>query len=169
MTWRIGLTAILLAALTACGGAAPTRTAPPSAPGSDHADHTDPVAEAVKTELTQRLGMQFESAGPHHTLGKAPDGVQLDLVGVPVEEVVLSIPGNDPTEVRRLADSYIGYPARLLQTSSQVGRDLLYETLAAWDGRTPLDRRRSGGGISARVTSTADPAWVVLAVSRDSR
>lgn len=110
--------------------------------------------------------MKFESAGPHHTLGKAPNGVQLDLVGVPTEEVVLSVPASEAGRVEELASPYLPYLGRLLVTSSVVGPELLLESLATWDGTTPLNATRVVGGISAQVTSGGEPPYVVLVVHR---
>jgi hypothetical protein len=161
------LAALLVVLLAACTPGTPAETATPTS-ADPHAGHSDPVAEQVRAELTQKLGITFESAGPHHTLGKARDGVQLDLVGVPVVQVVLSLPGHDPMTVRDEAEPYLDYLPRLLGESAEqsIGRDLLLESLSAWDGSTELDKRRSADGFEARLTSTSDPAYVVLSVSR---
>lgn len=163
--------AIALMFLLAACTSAPTAPAPtPPATGTDpHAGHSDPVADAARAELQQKLGMTFESAGPHHTLGKAPNGVQLDLVGVPVVQVVLSIPGHDAATVRQEAGPYLDYLPRLLgeDTEQSIGRDLLLESMTTWDGTTELDKQRSAGDFEARLTSTGDPAYVVLSVARD--
>jgi len=153
-----GLTLALL--LGACG--APAASSSPSA----RADHLDPVAEMVKAELSRDLAMSFEPAGPHHTLGKAPNGVQLDLVGVPTEEVVLSIPAGEPGRVAGLASPYLPYLQRLLVTPITVGPELLLRSLAGWDGSTPLKAARVVGGIGAEVSSGGKPPYVVLAVHR---
>lgn len=152
---------VALALITsACGG--PTV----SASAADHVGHLDPAGDAAQTELTQHLAMTFAPAGPHHTLGKAPNGVQLDLVGVPTEEVVLSVPASEPGRIEELASPYLPYLQRLLVTSSTVGPELLLESLATWDGATPLKATRVGGGISAQITSGGEPPYVVLAVHR---
>lgn len=155
---------------SACSATPASSTAPAASTNADdpHAGHSDPIADQVREELTQKLGMTFESAGPHHTLGKAPGGVQLDLVGVPVVQVVLSIPGHDAATIRQAAAPYLDYLPRLLGESAEqsIGRDLLLESLTAWDGSTELNKRRSGDGFEARLTSTSDPAYVVLSVAR---
>jgi hypothetical protein len=166
---------VFLLAVLLVGCSAPTTqpaATPPSA-SDEHANHQDPVAADVRAELTERFGMTFASAGPHHLVGTAPDGVQLDLVGIPVVQVVLSLPGHDTAAVRDAAEPYLPYLSRLLGVGSggvgeqqSIGRDLLLESLASWDASTPLDRQRSDGGLTARVTSSDDPPYVVLSVHR---
>jgi hypothetical protein len=170
-TWlTLALVLPALALPTACAPAAsaPAATPSPASAPDEHANHADPVADDVKAELTERFGMTFASAGPHHLLGTAPDGVQLDLVGIPVVQVVLSLPGHDTAAVRDAAEPYLPYLSRLLGIGEQesIGRDLLLESLASWDATTPLDRQRSDGSLTARVTSSNDPPYVVLSVHR---
>jgi hypothetical protein len=38
--------------------------------------------------------------------------------------------------------------------------------MTTWDGSTELNKRRSADGFEARLTSTSDPAYVVLSVAR---
>ena len=139
-----------------------------SAPASDHAGHVpDPATESIKAELGEKFGMSFASAGPHHELGTATNGVQLDLVGVPPEQIVLSVPADEPGRVEELAAPYLPYLPRLLNAQRSIGADLLNEALAAWDGEETLDKERSADGITAHLTSTHDPAYVVLDVHHD--
>ncbi len=153
------LTGALL--LAACAPTSP-------APASSHADHgADPTTDAIKAQLAERFGMTFASAGPHHELGTASNGVQLDLVGVPPQEVVLSVRSDEPGRVEEVAAPYLAYLPRLLNTSRSIGADLLNESLATWDGKAILDKQRSAEGITAHLSSTADPAYVVLDVHRD--
>jgi hypothetical protein len=170
---QIAPSVALVAVLLVGCGAAPTGTTATLPSASDeHANHQDPVAADVRAELTERFGMTFASAGPHHLVGTAPDGVQLDLVGIPVVQVVLSLPGHDTAAVRDAAEPYLPYLSRLLGVGGgvgeqqSIGRDLLLESLASWDASTPLDRQRSDGGLTARVTSSDDPPYVVLSVHR---
>ena len=166
--------AFFLALLVGCSAPTTQPAATPPSASDEHANHQDPVADDVRAELTQRFGMTFASAGPHHLLGTAPDGVQLDIVGIPVVQVVLSLPGHDSAAVREAAESYLPYLSRLLGVGGvggvgeqqSIGRDLLLESLASWDASTPLDRQRSDGGLTARVTSSDDPPYVVLSVHR---
>jgi hypothetical protein len=172
---RIAPQLAFLLALLLVGCSAPTTQPAATLPSAsdEHANHQDPVAADVRAELTQRFGMTFASAGPHHLLGTAPDGVQLDLVGIPVVHVVLSLPGHDTAAVRDAAEPYLPYLSRLLGVGSggvgeqqSIGRDLLLESLASWNASAPLDRQRSDGGLTARVTSSDDPPYVVLSVHR---
>lgn len=156
---------ILSFAMILAGCASPTT---PGAAPSTHAGHAaDPATDAIKAELGDRFGMTFASAGPHHELGKAQNGVQLDLVGVPPEQVILSVPSDEPGRVEELAAPYLPYLPRLLNEQRSIGADLLNESLATWDGAQLLDKQRSADGITARLTSTNDPAYIVLDVHRD--
>ena len=160
---RLGTFSIALVVIvTAC---TPTVASPSI---ESHGGHVPDLAtDAIKAELGERFGMTFASAGPHHKLGKAQNGVQLDLVGVPPEQVILSVPSDEPGRVEELAGPYLPYLARLLNEQRSIGADLLNETLAAWDGKQLLDKQRSANGITARLTSTDDPAYIVLDVHRD--
>ena len=153
----------LILFLSACG----TPSTGPTPPGSHEGHAADPATDVVKAELGEKLGMTFASAGPHHELGKAKNGVQLDLVGVPAEQVVLSVPADEPGRIEDLAAPYLPYLPRLLGSQRNIGADLLNESLAAWDGEQTLDKKRSAEGITAHLTSTNDPAYVVLDVHRD--
>ncbi len=156
------VTLLLVVGLAGCGTPATSGSA------SDHAGHVvDPATERIKGELTQKFGMGFASAGPHHELGTAGNGVQLDVVGVPPEQVVLSVPADEPGRVEELAAPYLPYLPRLLNAQRSIGADLLNESLASWDGGQLLDKQRSADGVTAHLTSTHDPAYVVLDVHRD--
>ena len=136
-------------------------------PASHDGHAADPTTDAIKAELTEQFGMTFASAGPHHELGTASNGVQLDLVAVPPSQVILSVPSDEPGRVEELAAPYLPYLPRLLNTERSIGADLLNESLATWDGTTLLDKQRSAEGVTAHLTSTRDPAYVVLDVHRD--
>jgi hypothetical protein len=157
-------TLLLVTILAACS--TPT-TARSAAPSTHEGPAADPATAAIKAELGERFGMTFASAGPHHELGKAQNGVQLDLVGVPPEQVILSVPSDEPGRVEQLAAPYLPYLPRLLNERRSIGADLLNESLATWDGAQLLDKQRSADGITARLTSTNDPAYIVLDVHRD--
>lgn len=140
---------------------------PVPTPASHEGHAADPATDAIKAELTEQFGMTFASAGPHHELGTASNGVQLDLVAVPPSQVILSVPSDQPGRVEELAAPYLRYLPRLLNTERSIGADLLNESLATWDGSAVLDRQRSAEGVTAHLTSTRDPAYVVLDVHRD--
>jgi hypothetical protein len=157
MGWLAAAASLLLAGalLAACGTSTPSPT-----PG-EHAGH-DAVTARVMTDLEIDLGMAFAPAGPHHELGKAPDGVELDLVGIPVEEVVLSVPDGDPD----LGLAYLPYLRDLLH-----GPDRVYDWVAAMlachsdaDQRT-CEERFAQGNLEARF-SDGGPGYAVLTISR---
>ena len=146
----IGL-AVILAGCTLGPGPTPT---------PDHTGH-DPQAERVITALGAELDMSFEPAGPHHRVGRAPDGTELDLVGVPVEEVVLSVPADDPAG----GQAYLPHIRDLLH-----GPDRVYDWLAAMlacradPGRT-CEERFTQGNLEARF-SDGGPDFVVVTIHR---
>jgi hypothetical protein len=141
--------AALALGLAACGSASPSPT-----PG--HAAH-DPQADRVRAELASELGVAWEPAGPHHVLGRADDGVEVDLIGVPVEEVVLSVPAEDPE--RALA--YLPHLRDLLHGPDRVW-DWVAATLACRsDAARSCDERLAQGDLEARF-SDGGPDYVVV-------
>ena len=149
----------LIAAMTlgACGTASSPSSSPSPTP---HADH-DPQAERVMAELSTDLGMTFEYAGPHHQLGRGPDGVELDLVGVPVEQVILSLPADD-TEAGL---AYLPHLRDLLH-----GPDRVYDWVAAMLACREMpshacEERFEQGNLEARFTD-GGPDFVVVTLTR---
>jgi hypothetical protein len=143
--------------LAACGFASPTPTQGPS-PG--HADH-DPQADRVRANLTGELGVEWEPAGPHHVVGRADDGTELDLVGVPVEEVVLSVPADDP----EVGQAYLPHIRDLLH-----GPDRVYDWVAAMlacraDPDRSCDDHLAQGNLEARF-SDGGPDYEVVTIRR---
>jgi hypothetical protein len=141
--------------LAACSPADPTSTQV----ASDHAAH-DPQADRVVVALEAERQMTFEPAGPHHRLGVAPDGVELDLVGVPVVEIVLSIPADDP----ELGHAYLPHLRDLLH-----GPDRVYDWVAAMlacrvDPERTCEERFSQGNLEAAF-SDGGPDYVVVSLS----
>ena len=61
--------------------------------GSGHAPH-DPQLDRARAAL-ESDGFAFEPAGPHHVVGSDGNGNQVDLVGVPVEQVVVTVDASD--------------------------------------------------------------------------
>jgi hypothetical protein len=148
--WLLALGPMLL---VACA-----QSASPAA--SSHAGH-DPQADRVRAALETEMGMTFEAAGPHHEVGSAPDGVELDLVGVPIEQVVLSLPADDP----EAGLDYLPHIRDLLH-----GPDRVYDWVAAMLAcRTDASRRCEAdfaqGNLRAEFTSEG-PDFVVVAISR---
>jgi hypothetical protein len=153
--WALGLVpaAVLVAAvLVACDVAG---TPEPSS----HAGH-DPQAERVRAALESELGVAFEPAGPHHVLGTAPDGSEIDLVGVPVEAVVLSVPVDDP----EAGLAFLPHVRNLLHGPEPVYgwvADML--TCRADDGAN-CETLREQGNLRAEFTSEG-PDFVVVSIS----
>jgi hypothetical protein len=144
---------VLLLLLAGCATSSP--------PLNTHAAH-DPQTERVKASLADGFGMRFESAGPHHELGKTDDGVQLDLVGVPVEQVVLSVPDDDAAA----GEAFISHIRDLLHGPRRV-YEWAEDTLACHAAdEGGCEQRFEQGNLEARVTS--EGGFVVLTMSRGS-
>lgn len=131
---------------------------------SGHAAH-DPQLDRVRAQL-EAEGLVFEAAGPHHEVGTDATGNQLDLVGVPVEQVVITVAAADPAEALVAARRYLPY-----------ARDLLHGPRRVWDwadeafscrasGAAGCDTRVAQGALSATFTDDGPDYWV-LAISRD--
>lgn len=153
---RLGLLGLAGVILAACS------TANPSTPiASGHAGN-DPQAERVIAALEAEHRMAFEPAGPHHRLGVTPDGVELDLIGVPVVEVVLSVPADSP----EVGLAFLPYLRDLLH-----GPDRVYDWVAAMlacraDRDRTCDSQLAQGNLAARF-SDGGPGYVVVTVSRE--
>jgi hypothetical protein len=160
MRTRLPISAL---ALAIAGCAAPAASLAP--PASDHGEH-DPQADRVKEELADAFGMSFEPAGPHHELGTAPDGVELDLVGVPVEEVVLSLPGDDRAAAVEAGLAYLPHLRDLLHGPDPVW-DWVADELAC---RQSADARcnvsTSRGNLTARFPEEGRE-YIVLVITQE--
>jgi hypothetical protein len=145
---------LALTVLAGCAfGSSPT-------PTLGHGAH-DPQAERVVAALGAELGMTFEPAGPHHRLGRAPDGTQLDLIGMPVEQVVLSVPAPSPAA----GQAYLSHIRDLLH-----GPDRVYDWVAAMlacraDADRACEDRFQQGNMEARF-SDGGPDYVVVTMAR---
>jgi hypothetical protein len=148
--------------LVACGPA-PALVLPSGATAS-HEAHDAALARAEAT-LTDAHGMTFAPAGPHHVVGTDRAGNQLDFVGVPVEEVVLTLDATDAAAALAAADAYL-----------PIARDLLGGPASVWtwvrdglacraDARTDCGAATAQGNLSARFTDDGPDFWVV-AISR---
>jgi hypothetical protein len=142
--------AILLVACEAASTPAP----------SGHAAH-DPQAERVLADLESELGVTFEPAGPHHLLGTAPDGSEIDLVGVPVEAVVLSVPVDEP----EAGVEFIPYVRDLLRGPEPVYGWVTDMLACRSDAGADCERLREQGNLRAEFTSEG-PEYVVVSLSR---
>jgi hypothetical protein len=152
---------VLALAITAC--ATPATSVVPSA--SDHGEH-DPALERVKEALADEFEMTFEPAGPHHELGTAPDGVELDLVGVPVEEVILSLPARDRSDAVAAGMTYLPHLRDLLHGPGPVWDWIAEELACREDPNASCNVSTSQGNVSARFTEQ-DRGYIVLAITRD--
>jgi hypothetical protein len=145
---------VALVVLAACSfGPGPTPT-----PGHDA---HDPQAERVIAALGAELEMTFEPAGPHHRLGRAPDGSELDLIGVPVEQVILSVPADDTAA----GLPYLAHIRDLLH-----GPDRVYDWVAAMlacrsDAARSCEESLAQGNLEARF-SDGGPDYVVVTLAR---
>ncbi|MEO7332548.1 MAG: hypothetical protein ABIZ71_01255 [Gemmatimonadales bacterium] len=157
-----GVAVLCLASiLAACAGPVPTPV--PSASASAPAHSQDQLSESVKSELTDAFGMTFAPAGPHHQIGRAPDGVELDLVGTPVEEVVLSLPSADVTAAIAAGHAYLPYLRELLggPTSAWELTDRILDCLAMPGADCVASFKR--GHLSVRFTD-GGPDYIVLVI-----
>lgn len=109
--------------------------------------------------------MTFASSGPHHVTGTDADGNQLDFVGVPVEQVVLTFPAGDRQAARDAATTYLPYARDLLPGPTPVWRWVEDQVACLADGRTDCDTAFEQGQLEASLTDTGPEFWVV-AVSR---
>jgi hypothetical protein len=150
---RVALGVALIVLLAACAN-------PATPVASSHALH-DPQADRVRAAMESDLGVTFEPAGPHHVLGRAPDGTEIDLVGVPVEEVVLSAPIGD----LQAGLDYLPHIRDLLHGPGPV-YDWVADMLACrTDAAGRCQTRFEQGNLVAEFTSEG-PAFVVLSISR---
>jgi hypothetical protein len=153
----VRLAAVVAAALglllSACAGN-------PSPSATPHVVH-DPVGDRVRAELASELGVEFEPAGPHHVIGRAEDGTELDLIGVPAEEVVLSVPADNP----EAGLAYLPHIRDLLHGTNRV-YDWVASMLACRaDPDRTCDERFEQGNLEARF-SDGGPDYEVVTISR---
>lgn len=156
-----GLLVVVLAlAIAAC--ASPATSVVPTA--SDHGQH-DPAVERVKEALADEFEMTFEPAGPHHELGTAPDDIELDLVGVPVEEVILSLPARDRPAAVAAGLAYLPHLRDLLHGPGPVWDWIAEELACREDADARCNVSTSQGNLSARFTEQ-DQGYIVLVITR---
>lgn len=151
---------LLVLAITGCATPA-TSLAPPA---SDHTGH-DAAAERAKDALAEAFGMSFEPAGPYHELGTAPDGVELDLIGVPVEEVVLSLPSDDRAAAVVAGLAYLPHLRDMLHGPGPVWDWLADELACRRSAGARCNVSVSRGNLTARFTDDGQD-YIVLAITR---
>lgn len=160
--WRLALAALVALVLAACAALDPAAS-PVHTP---HATLHPQVAE-VEAVLSERFGMEWTAAGPHHRLGQV-DGVQVDLVGAPIEQVVVSLPLEDARDPAAALAAYL----RPIAETLEPGEGLIpwtSETLDVWDRDRPLRAEAAIDGLSVRMTASGEPPYLVLVVTHEDR
>ena len=150
-------------ALAVSGCAAPATSLAP--PASDHGEH-DPATERVKQSLSDEFEMTFEPAGPHHELGTAPDGVELDLVGVPVEEIILSVPARDRSAAVATGLVYLPHLRDLLHGPGPVWDWIAEELACHEDPDASCNVSTAQGNLTAEFPEQ-DDEFIVLVITRE--
>lgn len=155
--------AILAIALVACAGPAvpPSESSAPSAAPHSH----DPLAESVKANLSDAFGMIFAPAGPHHEIGRSPDGVELDLVGVPVEQIVLSLPTADLAGGLAAGRAYLPYLRELLGGPASAWEWASDQLECRADAAAACEQRLARAHLFARFTADGGEDFIVLVVT----
>lgn len=150
---------MLISLLAACspGGAAETPVGTPH--GTLH-----PQVVELEGRLTAEFGMRFTDAGPHHRLGKV-DGVEVDLIGSPLEGAVLSVPLNAAMDRAVVLEAYTIPIAEAMGADEQLTA-WASGTFRAWQREEPLEAEASIGELEVRMYSSTDPDYVVLVVAR---
>lgn len=128
--------------LTACSA-----TPSPTLPASSDDGAGDAQLERVKAALADDFGMTFEAAGPEREVGTAPDGVELDLVGAPVREVVLAVPRDDPG----LGVAYLPHLRDLLHGPGPIYEWAENALRCHADGRDRCSTDHEQGSLSASL------------------
>ena len=160
---RGAVVATLAVALVAC--AAPVVSPSESSSPSAAAHSQDPLADSVKADLADAFGMIFAPAGPHHEIGRAPDGVELDLVGVPVEEIVLSLPTADRAVAMAVGREYVPHLRELLGGPASAWDWVSDQLQCREDPAATCEQRLARAHLSARFTAHGEQDFIVLVVS----
>lgn len=154
--------AVVMLVVVACEPAPTSVLGSPAATehGAAHDQQLDRTVAALETDH----GMTFEPSGPHHVTGTDPDGNQLDLVGVPVEQVVLTVWADE--HALETAQAYLPYARDLLNGPGPVWTWLEDAFACRAAGVSGCDTVEQQGPLSARFTDEGPDYWVV-AISRD--
>jgi len=160
---RGAVVATLAVALVAC--AAPVASPSESSSPSAAAHSQDPLADSVKADLADAFGMIFAPAGPHHEIGRAPDGVELDLVGVPVEQIVLSLPTADLAGGLSAGRQYLPYLHELLGGPASAWDWVSDQLECRADTAANCEQRLARAHLSARFTANGGEDFIVLVVT----
>lgn len=159
---RMRLVAPMLGLVLAACTPTPVAVLPSGSPA--HERH-DPQLDRVRADL-EAEGVAFEAAGPHHVVGTDAHGNQIDFVGVPVEQVVITVDASEPDAALVAARRYLPHARDVLHGPRGVwdGADAAFACLAA--GEDGCDTRIERGGLSATFTDDGPDFWV-LAISRN--
>ncbi|MDH4334644.1 MAG: hypothetical protein OEW24_05205 [Chloroflexota bacterium] len=160
---RRAVVTLLAVTLVACAAPVVSPSESPSSSAAAHS-HDSPVA-AVKADLTDIFGMTFSPAGPHHEIGRAPNGVELDLVGVPVEEIVLSLPTADRVGAIAAGRGYVPYLAELLGGPTSAWDWVRDQLECRADTAATCGQRLARAHLAARFTADGGEDYVVLVVT----
>ncbi len=126
----------------------------------------DTALAAVSAQLQAERAMRFAVGGPHHVVGTAPDGVELDLVGAdPVAEVVLSVPLDNPRAAERTARAYLPYVADATGLPEIALAAAVTDALHGWAGGVGLRKRATVDGRTVRVESSGPPDYLLVVVT----
>lgn len=162
---RIGLALCLALVLGGCATTGPSAT-PSAASTSTATPASDPQRDRIQASLESERGMTFEPAGPHHLLGTEADGTQLDLIGVPVEEVVLSLPTADRAAMVATGLAYLPKLRALLQGPTPFWNTVADALRCREDPAAACLETAGQANVAARFTDGGDD-FVVLVVTRD--
>lgn len=135
-----------------------------SAPSTALHSH-DPLAESVKADLADAFGMTFAPAGPHHEIGRAADGVELDLVGVPVEQIVLSLPTADRDAALAAGRAYLPHLRELLGGPTSAWDWISDQLTCRADASATCEQRLTRAHLSARFTADGGEDFIVLVIA----
>lgn len=165
---RLVIGPLLAIWLAGCAGASPSvRPSAAAEPGesvaASHAAHSASV-DRVKAALAAEFLMAFEPAGPHHQVGRAPDGVELDLVGIPVEEVVLSLHADDRSAMVDAGLAFLPHLRDLVHGPARLWHWAEEALICREDPEARCDDAEARGAHGARLTESAD--YVLLIVAR---
>lgn len=152
-------TSLMLAVLAACDP-----TAAPPSPGHTAHQTPDPQLARVESVLSERFGMRFRDAGPHHRLGRA-ERTEVDLVGSPIEQVVVSVPYDETRDPSETLVAYVAVIGEALEVDEALSAWVV-ETLGGWGRVAPLEAETQIDEWSVRMASEEDPPYVVLVMGR---
>lgn len=106
--------------------------------------------------------MAFSRVGPHHVIGRAPDGVELDVVGDPVSQVVLSVPAPPGVDPGATAAPYLSGVATFAGIDPTALIAWFESVTADWNRAADLLATSAVGGWNAELRTIGDPRYLRL-------